>query len=145
VLSRTCKTGDSYQQEAGDAHDDREIQALPERVGRPGRPMTTWRQLLEGAGTANEVIAAARDFVAALDPARLAKLPPTCKPGKLMDSYDVAAYAYELARYHATDDEDVAKAIEELTTFFSRAAQRLSELATPSRGKVKLFDAEATD
>jgi len=92
----------------------------------------TWQQLLAAAHTEDEVIAAARDFTAKFDPLTLAKMPDACKPAKLVDAQDIAAYAYELARHDCRDeDPEVAQTIRELGAFFPEAAKRLAQLASP--------------
>lgn len=116
------------------------------RLSRPQAPMTavTWQQLLKIATTPDEVIAASRDFIANIDHTQLARLPEQCKPGKLLDTHDVAAYAYELVRHHCSDETDpeVAETVRTLADFFSQAVGRLSVLAAPrpaSSEMVKLF------
>jgi hypothetical protein len=103
----------------------------------------TWQQLLEAAKTPDDVIAAARDFVASVDHVELARLPEGCKPGKLFDTHDVASYAYDLARHHCNEvDPTVVEAIHKLSAFFSQAVARLSQLAgaqPANREVVRLF------
>jgi hypothetical protein len=78
------------------------------------------------------VVAAARDFTAKFDPLLLARMPDACKPAKLVDAEDIAAYAYELARHDCRDDDpEVAETIRELSAFFPQAANRLAQLASP--------------
>jgi hypothetical protein len=104
----------------------------------------TWQQLLAAASTPDEVIAAARDFLAAIDHNELARLPEVCKPGKLLDAHDVSSYAYDLVRHHCQDEQDaaIAETIHKLSAFFSQAAVRVSQLSAPhpsSREIAKFF------
>lgn len=105
----------------------------------------TWPQLLSAATAPDEVIATARDFVGNINHTRLAKLPEACKPGKLLDTHDIASYAYDLVRHRCEDNNDpeVAETIRELADFFAHAASRLSQLAAPSgtkdRQEARLF------
>ncbi len=116
-----------------------------QRVGLGERRMSavTWQQLLATTTTPDDVIAAARNFVANFDHAELAGLPEECKPGKLFDTHDVASYGYDLAR-HPCDGMDpaVTETIHKLSAFFSQAVVRLSQLAAPraaSQEVVRLF------
>ena len=85
----------------------------------------------------------ARQFLASLEYAEVAMLPDLCKPPKLVDTHDVASYAYDLVR-HPCDEVSptVAETIHKLSAFFSQAVVRLSQLAAPqpaNREVVKLF------
>jgi hypothetical protein len=97
----------------------------------------TWQQMLAGTSSPDEVIALARDFLAGIDHVQLAKLPDVCKPGKLLDTHDVASYAYDLVRHHCEDNNDpeIAETIHSLSAFFSQAVVRLSQLAAPNATK----------
>jgi hypothetical protein len=77
-----------------------------------------------------------------MDRVALGKLPQACQPSRLLDEHDIAGYAYDLLRHHCEEAEDVAEMIRELSTFFSQAAIRLSEISAPGNvaGRVlKLF------
>jgi hypothetical protein len=92
----------------------------------------TWYQLLEAASSPDDVITAARDFITKFDHTVLARLPAQCQPHKMIDTHDIAAYAYDLARYHcAGDDAETAAVLNDLSAFFSQAVVRLSKLAIP--------------
>src|SRR5947209_17003365 len=92
----------------------------------------TWQQLLASATTPDEVISAARNFVAGIDHVQLSKLPPACQPGKLLDVEDVNSFAYELIRHHCGENDENAQTVQQLSGFFSQAAVRLSQLAAPN-------------
>src|SRR2546421_4116084 len=103
----------------------------------------TWQQLLASASTPDEVICAARDFIASIDHVQLSKLPLACQPGKLLDVEDIHSYAYELVRHHCGNNDENAQTAQQLSAFFSQAAVRLSQLAAPNHltgpDRVKLF------
>ena len=108
---------------------------LTRHIGVRERPVNafTWQQQLARAGTPGEVISIARNFVASIDHDDLARLPGACRPGKLFDTQDVMAYAYELVRHDVTqNDTAAAETIDKLASFFSQAAVRLAQLTTAS-------------
>ena len=55
------------------------------------------------------MISLARQFVASIDHNELARLPESCRPGKLLDTQDVMAYAYELVRRYSVDGDPAVK------------------------------------
>lgn len=115
---------------------------LLKRLAGSEGPMTavTWQQLLAGASTPDEVISIAREFVAAIDHAALAKLPPACRPGQLFQTQDITSFAYEVVRHECRQEDEVADTIHKLAAFFSRASVRLSQLAAPNLvSAIKLF------
>jgi hypothetical protein len=103
----------------------------------------TWQQMLAIASTPDDVISAARDFVAGIDHVLLSKLPPACQPGKLLDAADIQSFAYELASHHCANNDPNAHTVEQLSAFFSQAAVRLSQLSAPNHltpsARVKFF------
>ena len=100
----------------------------------------SWQQMLACAQSADEIVAAARNFIAKFDHQTLARLPAKCRPPKLMDGNDVAEYAYELVSHHCADDDaELIAVVNDLAAFFSQASTRLSQLATAGRGSQRLF------
>jgi hypothetical protein len=88
----------------------------------------SWAQRLAAARTESEVVAVARDFLATFSPYDLARLPEECRPGRIVDGSDVNDFALLLVRYDQDDRQGTARCIHRLTTFFTNASIRLSEL-----------------
>src|SRR5947209_13702999 len=82
------------------AQQDTKANVLLQGIGRGERTMSavTWQQLIAGANTSDEVLAVCRDYVASMEHDEVARLPDACKPGKFVDTHDVASYAYDLMR-----------------------------------------------
>ena len=109
------------------------------RTDKPGEAIS-WQQLLARAKSPDEIVTAARNFIAKFDHQTLARLPGKCQPPKFMDGNDVAEYAYELVSHHCADDDaELIAVVNDLAAFFSQAATRLSQLATVGRGSQRLF------
>lgn len=94
---------------------------------------TSWPQRLRAADTEQEVVDVARDFLATFSPYDFARLPDELRPGRLVDGNDVSDLAFTLVRHAHDRDPDSARCIHRLTTFFSQAAVRLSDLKGRSR------------
>ena len=87
-----------------------------------------WRNLLDRCASQEDVVATARDFVASFDPAAIALLSPSCKPGRIKYPDDVTFYAFDLA--HNDLQSDGGNTVNELRVFFSHASARICYLAT---------------
>jgi hypothetical protein len=88
-----------------------------------------WLARLRAARTRTEVLEVAREYVARLPAGEVALLPSECRPGKLATEEDLQEYAFRLVKHHGHGDD--ARAVIRLSEFFSRAAIRLAELASP--------------
>jgi len=89
---------------------------------------TTWQHRLDAAHGAQEIVAAARDYLATLDPAELCALPEGCRPpAKIVDADDVSTYAYELVRFECEATE-TRELVHKLARFFSHASTRLAQV-----------------
>ena len=88
-----------------------------------------WLARLRAARTRPEVLEVAREYVAKLPDGEVARLPSECRPGKLATEQDLQEYAFRLVKHHGHGDD--ARAVIKLSEFFSRAAIRLAELASP--------------
>ena len=87
---------------------------------------TTWEHRLDDARSVEEVLAAARDFLARLDPDEINTLPGKCRPpAKIVDADDIGLYAYELVR-HECGDDDTAELVHRLARFFSHASRQVA-------------------
>ena len=73
------------------------------------------------------MVGIARDYLASLDPFEVERLPEHCKPRKLFDAGDVAAYAFDLVRCHHAVDESAA-IVHRVAAFFVHANTRLARI-----------------
>jgi hypothetical protein len=90
---------------------------------------TTWQHRLDAARDVEEIVSAARDFVALFGPLELAALPQPCHPPvKIFDADDVASYAFELVRFECAVGSDTAELVRKLARFFSHASMRVAQL-----------------
>lgn len=84
-----------------------------------------------------ELLDMARKYLASWDAARIQALPVECRPGTIITSDDLSAYALALVRNRiALHDpaSESASDLEELGNFFATAAVRLAEIIALSRG-----------
>ena len=90
---------------------------------------TTWHHRLDAARGVDEVVAAARDFLALFGPLELAALPDGCRPpAKIVDGDDISDYAFELVRFECAERDETADLVHKLARFFSHASMRLAQL-----------------
>jgi hypothetical protein len=92
----------------------------------------TWQSRLDNASSEREVVSIAREFMAQFTPAEVNAVPENCRPGKIVDADDIARCAVELARYECQGDGETV--ISKLSTFFSSASERLSQLGSGGNG-----------
>jgi hypothetical protein len=91
---------------------------------------TTWQRRLDAAPDVDDVVQAARDFIAGFDPFEVAALPAQVQlPAKIVDADDISAYAFELVRYECAGGQPDAELVHKLAHFFSHASMRLARLA----------------
>jgi hypothetical protein len=89
---------------------------------------TTWQHRLDAAHGREEIVAAARDYLATLDPNELCALPEGCRPpAKIVDADDVGGYAFELVRFEC-EGHETREVVHRLARFFSHASMRLAQL-----------------
>lgn len=90
---------------------------------------TTWQHRLDAAHGVEEVVAAARDFLAILSPFELAALPEECRPpAKIVDADDISSYAFELVRFECAGRDETVELVHKLARFFSHASMRLAQV-----------------
>lgn len=91
-----------------------------------------WQGQLDQADRPEAVVAVARDYLAQIGPEEVAQLPEECRPIRLVDADDVAAYAFQLAR--GLNTPDAPEVLHRLAAFFSNASMRASRIlaASPS-------------
>ncbi len=88
----------------------------------------SWPARVDACETEEEVLGAARDYLATLDSREFAQLPPDCRPRKLVDAADLAAYAFDLVRHHVSEDSEAGALVNRLAAFFAHANIRLSRI-----------------
>jgi hypothetical protein len=89
-----------------------------------------WQTVIASAGTAKEVVAAAREFLSTWTEAQIAALPEDCRPGEMNNADDVAGYAFTLVQEQCIG-EDQPPALNAMASFFASASTRLSEIVAP--------------
>ena len=87
-----------------------------------------WQDRLDQANTREEIVATARDFVARLSAEEYSKLPPDCRPHKIVDADDVVDYAVTLVKRSCEGDRMSDAVLQHLGSFFTGACLRLSQL-----------------
>jgi hypothetical protein len=81
------------------------------------------------ANSTDEIVTAARDFVARWSPDDLAAIPPHLRPRKIVDAEDVNSYAVDLVQQQQfAMDPRSAPQLHEMANFFSSASNRLSQI-----------------
>ncbi|HUJ01464.1 MAG TPA: hypothetical protein VLY46_14585 [Usitatibacter sp.] len=95
---------------------------FPKRSG----PSVSWPGRVDLAKSEAEVVEAARDYLASLDPFEVDRLPDHCKPRKLFDAQDISSYAFDLMRTDCA--EESAAVVHRVAAFFVHANGRLAQL-----------------
>lgn len=88
--------------------------------------VVTWESRLQKAYSADDVVSIVRDFLATWGPQEIAALPEHLRPRKMRDSDDVGLYAFRLVSRPGAGSN--AHIMLRMTTFFTAASQRLSEI-----------------
>lgn len=100
--------------------------------------MVSWFALIDRSKSPGEVVRVARDFIATWTPEELARIPESCRPGKISDAGDIESlHGCLVEEYRGSRATGPAlKSLQELTSFVVRASIRLSELSDekPSGG-----------
>jgi len=94
-----------------------------------------WVDSVRKTSSIGELLDMARKYLASWDPVRLDALPDECRPGTIITSDDLSAYALALVRNGISGkDAPGGRDVEELGNFFAAAAVRLAEIIALSRG-----------
>lgn len=94
-----------------------------------------WIESIRSTGKVGELLELSRRYVATWEPARIAALPPECRPGPLLTSDELSSYALTLVRREFARDTGVDHAcLGDMGNFFAAAAVRLAEILAISRG-----------
>jgi hypothetical protein len=87
-----------------------------------------WQARLKEASTPQDVVDAARDFLALRTSQEMALLPEECRPGEIRDEDDLTRYALKLASSNPEPGSPEAGVVRRVGTFFTRAALKIVEL-----------------
>ena len=94
-----------------------------------------WVESVRRSSSIGELLGMARKYVESWDAARIQALPAECRPGPIVTSDDLCAYALTLVRHRiSAQGADGAGDVERLGHFFTTAAVRLAEIIAASRG-----------
>src|SRR5213083_2923318 len=87
----------------------------------------TWPELVATAETPEEVMEMARDYLARIEPAEIAALPPSCRPpARFQQPDEIVDFAFALVQAHAASSADDTLA--RMANFFSHATRRIAGL-----------------
>jgi hypothetical protein len=91
-----------------------------------------WQRRLDLARTDEQVVQVARDFLASWHPLDISTFPNRCWPRRMKDADDINAYTFDVlnARFELQSDDT---GLEQMSTFFSAASTRLSQIAGLAR------------
>ena len=91
---------------------------------------SAWHIQLDGSAEVDQVLAITRDYLATFSPEHLARLPESCRPGRIKGEDDIAYWSCRLAQYnHATDGGPVdGELMQEILNYFLHAWVRISQL-----------------
>lgn len=92
------------------------------------RSAMSWQMVLDAAQSEQELVQVARDFLASFTPHEVELLPVECRPRKLVDGEDVAAYSYDLTLHRWDDGDAAAAVIQSFARFFADASERLAQI-----------------
>jgi hypothetical protein len=91
-------------------------------------PSTSWQDRLDAAFTAEDVVEVARNYLSTLEHWEMSLMPERCRPGRMVDGSDLAAYAFTLAKERSSVDPAISTVIDRLSLFFANAATRLARI-----------------
>jgi hypothetical protein len=91
-----------------------------------------WYRHIAEAASLRDLVLVVRSFLDGWSPVDLARLPPTARPGRMVDAEDIVAMAYDLSRARLKGDlpHDIDRLATRMQTFFSHAAARAAMLST---------------
>lgn len=92
------------------------------------RSAMSWQMVIDATPSEQELVQVARDFIASFTPHEIEMLPAECRPRKLVDGEDLAAYSYDLTLHRWDDDDAAAAVIQSFARFFADASVRLAQI-----------------
>ena len=93
-----------------------------------GTQPVSWHVMLDSAMTEADVVRITREFLATLSPYDIARLPPHCRPGKIVDGSDISGYAFVIVRHRCVPGAGTARVAHKLASFFTSASTRLARI-----------------
>jgi hypothetical protein len=90
----------------------------------------SWHAMLDSAETEADVVRITREFLATISPYDIARLPPQCRPGKMVDTSDISGYAFVIVRHRCVPGAGTARVAHKLASFFTSASTRLARLCS---------------
>ena len=93
-------------------------------------PGSDWHNHLKEAASKTDVIAVCNQFLMTWTFADLGHLPSACQPKTVMELEDIEPYALQLATPLAKADPASVPMLHRMSAFFTRAAQRLGQIAS---------------
>jgi len=96
-----------------------------------------WHGKLEGAESADDVVALVRDYVASLSPEHLGRLPEVCRNLRVKAEDDIEYWTYRLSQRPRGEDAIAAELMQDVFNHFLHASLRISQIrraAAPARG-----------
>jgi hypothetical protein len=90
------------------------------------------QERIRNAVTEPDVIRAAEECVASLDPSEIALLPERCRPRRLLCALDVSTYAFDLVSCYGEETSESVRLVNALAIVFTEASIRLSEILVDS-------------
>ena len=103
-------------------------QSLDSSSSLPGAVSFGWQDRLAQSGSAEEIVAVAREYLARITPEEYSNLPPECRPRKIVDADDVVDYAVTLVRGSCEAGNASDAVLQHLAGFFTDACTRLSQV-----------------
>ena len=87
----------------------------------------SWKERLQNAATADQVLAVTQDFLTTWSASDLACLPLAHRQIRVVEPDDIAYYAFELVREQCLNG-DGNKELQRMAAFFGVASERLAQL-----------------
>ena len=101
-------------------------------LGLNGSGKSSLLRIMAGADDnyEGEVVRITREFLATLSPYDIARLPPHCRPGKMVDGTDISGYAFVIVRHRCVPGAGTARVAHKLASFFTSASTRLARICS---------------
>lgn len=98
-------------------------------------PVDPWQARIRASQSEDEVLAVVREFLAAVTPEDVSRLPASSRPGRVHSPEDVAALNVQVTREELmyTGDGRVAELLRRMVFVLTEANTRLSQLSLEAR------------